>query len=167
MWDLIPSWLADPSAYAQPENLDMTTVIVVALANLFFGLCCLAVYECVRRKTPRTYAPRIQLGHATPPPLPTNYPLQWVAPLMPRIASVDVDSLLGGTPIAAALPERAGEVSGSPAEPTATKRPRVEGEPAARRNDTDAVSAARQRFLDRRAAADSAFDSSATARRRK
>ena len=82
MWDLIPSWLADPSAYAQPENLDMTTVIVVALANLFFGLCCLAVYECVRRKTPRTYAPRIQLGHATPPPLPTNYPLQWVAPLM-------------------------------------------------------------------------------------
>ena len=30
----------------------MTTVIVVALANLFFGLCCLAVYECVRRKTP-------------------------------------------------------------------------------------------------------------------
>ena len=82
MWDLIPSWLADPSAYAQPENLDMTTVVVVALANLFFGLCCLAVYECVRRKTPRTYAPRIQLGHATPPPLPTNYPLQWVAPLM-------------------------------------------------------------------------------------
>ena len=82
MWDLIPSWLADPSAYAQPENLDMTTVIVVALANLFFGLCCLAVYECVRRKTPRTYAPRIQLGHATPPPLPTSYPLQWVAPLM-------------------------------------------------------------------------------------
>ena len=70
MWDLIPSWLADPSAYAQPENLDMTTVIVVALANLFFGLCCLAVYECVRRKTPRTYAPRIQLGHATPPPQP-------------------------------------------------------------------------------------------------
>ena len=60
----------------------MTTVVVVALANLFFGLCCLAVYECVRRKTPRTYAPRIQLGHATPPPLPTNYPLQWVAPLM-------------------------------------------------------------------------------------
>jgi len=82
MWDLIPSWLADPSAYAQPENLDMTTVIVVALANLFFGLCCLAVYECVRRKTPRTYSPRINLGHATPPPLPTNYPLQWVAPLM-------------------------------------------------------------------------------------
>ena len=82
MWDLIPSWLADPSAYAQPENLDMTTVVVVALANLFFGLCCLAVYECVRRKTPRTYAPRIQLGHATPPPLPTTYPLQWVAPLM-------------------------------------------------------------------------------------
>ena len=74
MWDLIPSWLADPSAYAQPENLDMTTVVVVALANLFFGLCCLAVYECVRRKTPRTYAPRIQLGHATPPPLPTSYP---------------------------------------------------------------------------------------------
>ena len=82
MWDLIPSWLADPSAYAQPENLDMTTVIVVALANLFFGLCCLAVYECVRRKTPRTYAPRIQLGHATPPPLPTHFPLSWVAPLM-------------------------------------------------------------------------------------
>ena len=82
MWDLIPSWLADPSAYAQPENLDMTTVVVVALANLFFGLCCLAVYECVRRKTPRTYAPRIQLGHATPPPLPTHFPLSWVAPLM-------------------------------------------------------------------------------------
>ena len=83
MWDLIPSWLADPSAYAQPENLDMTTVAAVALANLCFGLCCLGVYETVRRRQPRTYAPRAALGHATPPMLPTRgIVLNWVAPLM-------------------------------------------------------------------------------------
>ncbi|KAH8065803.1 hypothetical protein JL722_186 [Aureococcus anophagefferens] len=34
MKDIIPSWLEDPSAYAQPANLDMSTVIVVALTNL-------------------------------------------------------------------------------------------------------------------------------------
>ena len=96
-----PQLARRPERYAQPENLDMTTVVVVALANLFFGLCLGCLRMC--RPTPRTYAPRIQLGHATPPPLPTNYPLQWVAPLM-RLDEEQILAIGGYDVLVFALP---------------------------------------------------------------
>ena len=59
----------------------MTTVVVVALANLFFGLCCLAVYECVRRKRADPRAAH-SIGPRDAAAAAHQLPLQWVAPLM-------------------------------------------------------------------------------------
>lgn len=72
----------------------------------------------------------------------------WVAPLLPRMELVNVEQLLGGTTQTTD--------SGADAEsaPTTHKRDRAdEGDQASeRRNGEDAVSAARQRYLQRRAA---------------
>lgn len=61
MKDFIPSWLEDPSAYAQPANLDMSTVIVVALTNLWVGIVCVTFFEVFRRRSMRIYSPKAKL----------------------------------------------------------------------------------------------------------
>ena len=77
----------------------------------------------------------------------------WVAPLLPRLDGVDTDRLLGraSKPPSDQAGDDASGLSGiaDDAQP-AGKRARTED--VERRNDTDAVSAARQRFLQRRAA---------------
>ncbi|KAH8075619.1 hypothetical protein JL721_1633 [Aureococcus anophagefferens] len=77
MKDIIPSWLEDPSAYAQPANLDMSTVIVVALTNL-------------RRSAPGTCPPVLHVPGAKP-----GAPLSWVRPLM-RLGEEDDILRYGG-----------------------------------------------------------------------
>ncbi|KAH8043786.1 hypothetical protein JL720_17301 [Aureococcus anophagefferens] len=61
MKDIIPSWLEDPSAYAQPANLDMSTVIVVALTNLWVGIVCVTFFEVFRRRNMRIFSPKATL----------------------------------------------------------------------------------------------------------
>lgn len=43
--DFVPSWLEDPTAYAQSTNLDMSTVLLVAGANLVVGIVCVTIFE--------------------------------------------------------------------------------------------------------------------------
>lgn len=45
MKDVLPDWLEDPSAFAQPANLDMSTVLLVAGGNLFVGFICVTIFE--------------------------------------------------------------------------------------------------------------------------
>ena len=95
MKDIIPSWLEDPSAYAQPANLDMSTVIVVALTNLWCGVMCVAFFEVFRRRSPRIFSPKAMLCPGTTPSLlhvpgkPPGSPLSWIRPLM-RLDEEDI-----------------------------------------------------------------------------
>ena len=98
MKELVPSWLRDPKAYAQPTNLDMSTVALVALFNLWLGFFCVSVFEMCRRRWPHLYSPRKALGHATPEVMHSRgkalgAPLAWIRPLM---ALTDDDILTYG-----------------------------------------------------------------------
>ena len=96
MKDIIPSWLEDPSAYAQPANLDMSTVIVVALTNLWVGVVCVTFFEVFRRKMPRIFSPKAALCPGTCPGVlhapgaKPGAPLSWIRPLM----RLDEDEIL-------------------------------------------------------------------------
>ncbi|KAH8045644.1 hypothetical protein JL722_14133 [Aureococcus anophagefferens] len=95
MKDIIPSWLEDPSAYAQPANLDMSTVIVVALTNLWVGIVCVTFFEVFRRRNMRIFSPKATLCPGTCPPVlhvpgaKPGAPLSWVRPLM-RLGEDDI-----------------------------------------------------------------------------
>lgn len=49
--DFVPSWLEDPTAYAQSTNLDMSTVLLVAGANLVVGIVCVTIFEVLTDNT--------------------------------------------------------------------------------------------------------------------
>ncbi|KAJ8599002.1 hypothetical protein CTAYLR_007663 [Chrysophaeum taylorii] len=88
MKDLVPKWLEDPSAYAQPANLDMSTVLLVAGINLLIGCVCVTIFEVLRRRWPGMYSPKeAHLPGSTPkvlhvPGEKPGAPLSWVRPLM-------------------------------------------------------------------------------------
>ncbi|KAJ1450508.1 hypothetical protein M885DRAFT_532295 [Pelagophyceae sp. CCMP2097] len=90
MRDLIPSWLEDPGAYAQPANLDLQTVLIVAATNFVVAAVCVAAFEVVKRRPGSTaFCPKEALMPGSTPRdvvhgnvRATRWPLAWVLPLL-------------------------------------------------------------------------------------
>lgn len=87
---LIPSYLENPDAFAQTEDMDFSSILTIAASNLAFGVCCICIYEFFRRRGSYFIPKARWRPHMTPPPLPTGKFLGWVVPLL----SIDEETVL-------------------------------------------------------------------------